>query len=366
MKAGPHAWFWMVLAVWLGGSAGCRRAFVGTVAEDSAVAVARPDALVTPDWVRAALAYRDGGYRGERPAGWGHDRLVVVEAAWVRPGETADYDRGHVPGAVLINTEDLENGYPRWQIRPVVELQGVIGRAGVMPESTVVVYGRSVIAAARVWWILGYAGVDDVRLMDGGYDGWRDAGYEVESARPSVEAVPFAAAPRTHWLAITEEVGARVAAADVWLGDVRSVEEFAGRTSGYSYLDARGRLPGALHLGDADDSSPLYVTRDGRLRSSGEVLALWQKQGLVVRDDTRGFRRDVVFYCGGGWRSSVAFFHAWRLGLDNVRNYSDGWAGWSTRYVADPTAGGSTPGWRQVPTGNPIDSRPAEAQIPQR
>jgi thiosulfate/3-mercaptopyruvate sulfurtransferase len=364
MKAGWLFWKVIVLAAGLGGLGGCRRVSVGTAAGDSGVAVARPEVLVTPGWVRAAMEYRDGGYRGERPAGWGRDRLVVVEAAWLRPGETEDYERGRVPGALLVNTEDLEDGFPTWRLRPVGELQAVLGRAGITPESTVVVYGRSVIAAARVWWILGYAGVADVRLMDGGFDGWRAAGYAVGTGRSLVEAVAFAAAPRAHWLATTDEVKPRVAAADGWLGDVRSVEEFAGRTSGYSYLDAHGRLPGAIHLGDADDASPLCATRDGRLRPAGEVLALWQRQGLAVRDDGRGFRKDVIFYCGGGWRSSLAFFHAWRLGLDNVRNYSDGWAGWSTRYEADAAVGGSTPGWRQVPTGSPVEfpgERPAPA-----
>ena len=351
-----HVWGVMaLLAACPGGLTGCRQG-----AENAAaVAVARPEALVTPGWVREALASREGGPGGERPAGRGPGRLVVVEAAWVRPGETPAYEHGHVPGAVLVNTEDLENGFPRWQLRPLEELQHVIGRAGIAPESTVVVYGRSTIAAARVWWVLGYAGVADVRMMDGGFDAWREAGYDVETGRPAVEAVPFAAPPRTGWLATTEDVNQRVAAADGWLGDVRSVEEFAGRTSGYRYLEARGRLPGAIHLGDADDGSPLYVTRDGRLRPPGEVLALWQRQGLVRGDDPRRFQRDVVFYCGGGWRSSLAFFHAWRLGMENIRNYSDGWAGWSTQYVADPAAGGSTPGWRQVPTGHPVDSIPA-------
>jgi hypothetical protein len=123
---------------------------------------------------------------------------------------------------------------------------------------------------------------------------WRDAGYEVETAGPTVEAVPFVAAPRTQWLATMEDVKARVAVGDAWLGDVRSVEEFAGRTSGYSYLDARGRLTGALHLGDADDGSPLYVAAGGRLRPPADVLALWQKQGLHLCDDGRAFQEEAV------------------------------------------------------------------------
>ncbi len=65
---------------------------------------------------------------------------------------------------------------------------------------------------------------------------------------------------------------------------------------------------------------------------------------------------EVVFYCGGGWRSSVAFFYAWLLGFENVRNYSDGWSGWSTEYHPDPVALGRTPGWRQQPSRNPIEA----------
>jgi len=361
MKRSGHALVATLVMAWLSGAVGCRRAPVEKPADFPAGRVARPETLVSPGWVRAAITHRDGEYRGERPAGWRHDRFVVVEAAWVRPGESAAHDRGHVPGAVLLNTEDLENGYPRWQLRPGGELQRAIGRVGITPEATVVVYGRSLIAAARVWWILGYAGVSDVRLMDGGFEAWRDAGYGVEKGWRAVEATTFAAKPRTHWLATTDEVKARLATGDVWLGDLRSVEEFAGATSGYSYLDARGRLPGAVHLGDADDRSPLYGTRDGRLRPPRDVLALWQDQGLALSDDARSFRKDVVFYCGGGWRSSLAFFYAWLLGLENVRNYSDGWAGWSTHYVPDSTSGGSTAGWRQSRTTNPIDNQSVEA-----
>ena len=39
-------------------------------------------------------------------------------------------------------------------------------------------------------------------------------------------------------------------------------------------------------------------------------------------------RGPVNFYCGTGWRSSVAFVLAYMLGWD-ARNYDDGWFGWS-------------------------------------
>lgn len=60
------------------------------------------------------------------------------------------------------------------------ELHQAIGGFGITPETTVVVYGKKLIAAARVWWIRNYAGVADVRLLDDGVDAWDAAGYPVE------------------------------------------------------------------------------------------------------------------------------------------------------------------------------------------
>lgn len=102
----PGSWGAAIVAAGVMAVVCCRRAAVEAGSDFPAAGAARPEALVSPSWVRKAMAYREGGYRSECPAGWRHDRLVVVEAAWVRPGESAAYDRGHVPGAVLINTED--------------------------------------------------------------------------------------------------------------------------------------------------------------------------------------------------------------------------------------------------------------------
>ncbi len=56
------------------------------------------------------------------------------------------------------------------------------------------------------------------------------------------------------------------------LFDTRSLPEYDGKISGYSYLDAKGRIPNAIWLGDADDSSQIYKLSNGRLRDPFNVL----------------------------------------------------------------------------------------------
>lgn len=310
--------------------------------------------VVSVHWLKRALEFQQSKDPRQRPATYENDRLVILEASWATLEKAGRYRAGHVPGAIHLNTDDFENGSPRWHLRSGAELQRVIGATGITPETTVIVYGDQLIAAARVWWVLKYGGVTDVRLLDGGFEAWEAAGYPVEMKIRVPKPEKFVAPLVPELVATSGHVRDRLERGDVWLADVRSKEEFLGESSGYSYLDAKGRIPGATHLGDADDSAFLYRQRNGRLRAPSEILTLWSEHGIVPQGGDRS-NRELIFYCGGGWRSSLAFFYATLIGFENVRNYVDGWSGWSTVYLPDDGAKGITPGWRQQATGNPVE-----------
>jgi 3-mercaptopyruvate sulfurtransferase SseA len=57
------------------------------------------------------------------------------------------------------------------------------------------------------------------------------------------------------------------------------------------------------------------------------IAAMWQAGGIHA-----GQR--AVFYCGTGWRASLAFYYAWLMGWDNIAVFDGGWCEWS----ADPRA----------------------------
>ncbi len=323
-----------------------------------AASAAHPECLVTPTWVKAVQDFQLASTQKKavllRPVTYKNERLVILEASWGTLAEAKGYQAGHVPDAVHCNTDEFENGSPRWHLKPLSELQQVIGKYGITYNTTVIVYSKQTIAAARVWWVLNYAGVSDVRILNGGYAAWQAAGLAEDMTAHEPRPVTFTATPREDWLATTAYVRERFDKGNIWLADARSLAEYRGEVSGYDYLLRRGRIPGALPIGDADDKAQIYQEANGRFRPRNEIAALWAAAGLKAATPGEQFEREVIFYCGSGWRSSLAFFYAYLLGYKNIRNYSDGWSAWSTTYVQDIAEKGITPGWRQDASGNPI------------
>ena len=319
--------------------------------------------LVDAGWLAQTLRLRSDGAEMARGAQLpARDRIAVLHAAWADGRPAANYLDGHIPGALFFDTDWLENGYPRWSLRDPAVLQQCFGACGVAADATIVVYADAYDAACRLWWVLRYCGAQDVRVLAGGRAGWRAAGLPLDTTPVAAGTARFDAPLRTEYLASTSDVRAALVRADAQLIDVRTPAEYLGQRSGYAYLDCAGRIPGAINA----DSANLSALLDAR--DCAGIAAYWAACGVTTPASAapgntlpRGAGQAAatpIFYCGSGWRSSVAMLCAACLGAA-ARNYCAGWCGWSTRYVPDSEAGGSTPGWRQEATGNPIVVDPA-------
>ena len=96
------------------------------------------------------------------------------------------YQESHIPGAFYLDlNRDLASSagkhggrHPLPNIEELAEKLSAIGINS--PETLVVAYDDSRLAfAARLWWLLRYMGHSKVALLDGGFSGWKAAGYPV-------------------------------------------------------------------------------------------------------------------------------------------------------------------------------------------
>jgi molybdopterin synthase sulfurtransferase len=288
--------------------------------------------LVHPDWLQARL-------NGEAPEEPGNAALVVCHAHFQNP---ADYARGHIPGALSLDTNWLEAA-ETWNRRSPEELDALLCSLGITSDTTVVLYGRHSfptydmpdpgssaghLAAIRSAAILLYAGVEDVRILNGGIHSWIDAGLllSTEHVAP-IPADAFGAQIPAHpeYIVDIEEAKRLLAASDGELVSVRSLSEFIGERSGYHYIEKTGRIPGAVFGNCGSDAYHMenYRNFDYTTREYGEIARNWAEVGVVPE-------KHVAFYCGTGWRGAEAFMNAWLMGWPRACVYDGGWFEWSS------------------------------------
>ncbi|MRS13456.1 sulfurtransferase [Enterobacteriaceae bacterium RIT691] len=248
----------------------------------------------------------------------------VIEAAW---GAPKLYLLSHIPGAGYIDTNEVESE-PLWNKVSDDKLKALMAKQGIRHDTTVILYGRDVYAAARVAQILLYAGVKDVRLLDGGWKTWSDAGLPVERGTPgNVTPAPDFGAPipgQPQLMLNTEQARALLHRQDASLVSIRSWPEFIGTTSGYSYIKPKGEIAGARwgHAGSDSTHMEDFHNPDGTMRSADDIAAMWKQWHILPS-------QQVAFYCGTGWRASETFMYARAMGWQNVAVYDGGWYEWS-------------------------------------
>ena len=249
------------------------------------------------------------------------------------------FERGHIPGAGYIDTSELEGG-PHWNKVTDRELERLLLGHGIRHDVTVVLYGRNPLAAARAAHLMLYAGVADVRLLDGGFDAWGRAALPLAAGHPRdyPKAVDFGAGfpGRPDYLVDMAQARQLQLQASGALVSIRTWNEFVGKTSGYSYIEARGDIPGArwVRSGADGDVNSMSAFHDGggAMLPFAAIARMWSAAGIDPGADS-GQR--MVFYCGTGWRASLAFFYAWLMNREHIGVFDGGWCEWS-RDPANP------------------------------
>lgn len=297
----------------------------------------RKEHLVPAEWLCRAVVDRQDPDTCEPLSATGR-RIVAAHAHYQNPG---DYHAGHIPGALSLDTNWLEDT-ETWNRRTPEELTSTLTSLGITHDTTVVLYGRfsypdnddpypgssaGHLGAFRCAFLMLYAGVRDVRILNGGMQAWEDAGYAVSTneVQPDPVGEFGAEVPGKPELAIDLAEAEQVLnSPESNLVSVRSWSEFIGKVSGYNYIEKKGRIPGAVFANCGSDAYHMenYRNLDHTTREYHEIEQLWADAGITPD-------KFNAFYCGTGWRGSEAFFNAWLMGWPHIAVFDGGWFEWS-------------------------------------
>lgn len=181
--------------------------------------------IVNAAWVNDLIS-------GKNPQTYPGKGYVVLELVSDNTSDPVDsYNAGHIPGALHLNIRSWNKDYPVEQctidngkLLYGSELQKKIEDMGITKDTTVVLYEYwDATWAARVAWTLLYAGVKDVRILNGAWTAWVQGGYPVETTPNTGQHVDFGAVVPVHpeYRCETSDVKTMMSDPSSVLGDTR-------------------------------------------------------------------------------------------------------------------------------------------------
>jgi thiosulfate/3-mercaptopyruvate sulfurtransferase len=223
----------------------------------------------------------------------GAEPPIVLDVRWRLGGPSGreDYARGHLPGAVFLDLDEDLAAPPgpagRHPLPAPADLQRVLRAAGVRDDSPGVRDGSPAIRdgspivvydadngsiAARLWWLLRWAGHDRVRLLDGGFAAWVSEGHPVTTDVPTPTPGDMTVRPG-HMPVLDADGAAELARSGVLL-DARAPERYRGDVEP---IDPKaGHIPGARNAPFA-----AHTGEDGRWRTPEELAEHFAKLGVL-------------------------------------------------------------------------------------
>ncbi len=248
-------------------------------------------------------------------APWLHEHLSdanvrVVDARVSDPRLPMGYKASHIPGAVPFDLNrdmyEMAPGGPR--VKAAEALAHILGQRGIANDSTIVLYDEGTgPLAGTVYWLLKYLGHADVRVLNGGWHAWQQAGAPTTQDIPRVQPMTYTARVDENQHSTAEWIQANIDRDDMVLLDTRMDSEY------YS-----GHIPGAVNL--SFDEAIDFPTQG--LKDADVLRAQFESVGVTPD-------KEIVVYCGSGARSAHSYLVLKSLGYPRVRNYKGSMMDWA-------------------------------------
>jgi thiosulfate/3-mercaptopyruvate sulfurtransferase len=241
------------------------------------------------------------------------------------PRGRADYDASHISGAVYADLDKDLSGpiIPgRTGRHPLPEREAIVrtfSRWGISAGTQVVAYDESsgAMAAARLWWLLKWAGHDAAAVLEGGFKAWTAAGLPCTSGTETRAAAAFGPAFRPG-LAVDAAAVRAVLDDPAWaVLDARAAERFRGENE--TIDPVAGHIAGAVSAPYAAALDP-----DGMFKPASEIARLY-RSAMGDRDAAH-----TIVYCGSGVTAAHAVLACAHAGLGLPLLYAGSWSDWIT------------------------------------
>lgn len=268
-------------------------------------------------------------------------KIILIDVGWGNAEESTYLSKGHVPGAVHINTDSYErprvyvpekrSDYAKeWRLISLPEFRdSLCPQYGIRKDSVVILTGDATDPQAKLGFLLRSLGVK-VYVMSGKLSAWTYADYPLDKGSDSL-VIPSSAEDfgsdqienpgEIIWMDAVKRILSGEEEGQIV--DNRSEKEWKGEYSGYDYHDLAGRIDKTIWcLENEEKAGEFFENVDGTPRTQAELRAYMEKSGIDTGKTT-------AFFCGDSWGAAKIAYWCQAVGLENIKEWGEGWIPWS-------------------------------------
>ena len=243
------------------------------------------------------------------------------------------HDAGHVPGAFHVSLDDTlssaktgRNG--RHPLPERAAFAQAMAALGANDDTLIVAYDNAAgMYAARLWWMLRWAGHAKVAVLDGGYAAWvADGGAISTTASAPRAAGRFTLRESLVRSLDYQQMLANVSSAEHLVVDARAPDRYRGENETLDPVG--GHIPGALNRLFRGN-----LAADGRFKPAETLRSEWL---ALIGDKPVD---SVVNQCGSGVTACHNLLALEVAGLSGAALYPGSWSEWCAQPGAPVATG---------------------------
>ena len=237
--------------------------------------------------------------------------------------KSTKYLLGHLPHAVNMWDDDFTDpdGWVKGLIAKPGAFAAVAQEKGVNKNSQIIVYdNNSNLWAARLWWVFKVYDHQNIKILEGGYDAWKNKGYQTKILPHKNKKGNFIVSDvNNDWIVNSDTIAENLNNKGFVILDTRSEAEFMGEETN-SAAPRKGRIPNAIHINWTE-----VLNDDYSFKSAAKIAEIYEAKGITKEKEV------IALISHTGSRAAHTFFALKLLGYENLKLYDEAWVGWSNR-----------------------------------
>ena len=276
-----------------------------------------PNAIVNCEWLAEKI--NNENIRTYDCTTYLHYRDNDPSLPYVVESGREQYEKSHIPNSSYIDLQsdlsDKDSPY-RFTMPDLKILSESFKKIGIGENFHIILYSRNGTQwSARIWWMLRSVGVDNVSILDGGFNEWVRLGLPTSDKILTFPESNFNFKPRDDIFIGKEPVIKALEDKNTKILNSLTEDIHKGQNPRYG---RPGRIPNSLNI-------PFHKLLDpetGKFLGAEELLDIFEQNKI-------GYENKIINYCGGGIAASLEAFVLYQLGYKNLKIYDNSLSEWA-------------------------------------